>query len=348
MKAVSIYGAGLAGLVAAVNLSREGYEVTVYEREPEIGGSKQFHPSVHTTPLQAKETWDYIGIDLTDHFGKTDAYPAMWYNRKNLKLPPYVNNQSAYNVERGARASSIDTRLFEAAQKEGVNFEFGRALTPEELKDAPAGSIIATGLYKEIYDLVGIKSALIYGYMALSKWDEGKTGGSIYLGDFSVDYGYSAWMNGLMYVLLFSRQPIPDKKMDKFKRVLKDIEGFESDKWTVMDRGHFPREINLFWKDKILAGTLSGMIEPFWGYGVVGALISGKVAAIAHMDKEKGQAEFDRFNKGFFRKLARKEKMDNTPCNKQLLRLAILKARFDCWRNPELRKAVKEPVMWFR
>ncbi|WP_028314600.1 FAD-dependent oxidoreductase [Desulfatibacillum aliphaticivorans] len=74
MKDVSIYGAGLAGLVAAINLAREGLNVTVYEREDEIGGSKDLHPSVHSTPMQPKETWDYIGVDLSSHFVKTDAY----------------------------------------------------------------------------------------------------------------------------------------------------------------------------------------------------------------------------------------------------------------------------------
>ena len=125
-------------------------------------------------------------------------------------------------------------------------------------------------------------------------------------------------------------------------------EGFEKDNWSVLDNGHFPRETRLFWKNKILTGTLSGMIEPFWGYGVVGALISGKVSALARIDAEKGKTDFEMFNRGFYKKLARKEKMDSLPFNKLLLLLAIYKARFDCFRKPELRKAVKEPVLWFR
>lgn len=348
MKNVSIYGAGLSGLVAAINLAREGYGVTVFEREESIGGSKSYHPSIHSTPLQPQETWDYIGVDLSDYFLKTDAYPNMWYNKKQIKLPPYVDNLSVYNVERGSRKTSIDSKLYEVALEEGVNFEFGKALTPQEIEDAPDGSIIGTGLYKEAFELVGMKSSLVYGYMAISKWDENKVGGGMYFGNFSVDYGYSAWMNGLMYVLLFSRNPLSEKKLDHFKKVLHDVEGFEKDKWSVLDNGHFPRETRLFWKNKILTGTLSGMIEPFWGYGVVGALISGKVSALAHMDAEKGTSDFEMFNRGFHKKLARKEKMDRMPFNKLLLLLAIYKARVDCFRKPALKKAVKEPVLWFR
>jgi flavin-dependent dehydrogenase len=348
MKTVHIAGAGLGGLVAAINLAREGYRVLVLDREEAIGGSKKYHPSIHSTPLQPEETWEYIGIDLSEHFVKTDQYPAMHYNEKRLKLPAYVENLAVYNVERGSRPTSIDTRLFALAVKEGVEFAFKKELGPHSLKALAPGSIVATGLYPEMYQTMNIQSAPVYGVMALAKKEAGKTGGAIYMGGFSVDYAYSAWMNGLMYVLLFSRRPIRDREVESFRKVIKKVEGFSPEKWLRVDPGLFPRQCGLFWEDKILAGTLAGMIEPFWGYGVVGALISGKIAALAVTDPKKAEAEFARFNGGFARKLARKEKMDAMPFRKQFLRLAILKARFDCWRRPQLKNAAKDPVVWFR
>ncbi len=349
MKEISVYGAGLSGLIAAINLVREGHKVTVFEREETFGGSKKLHPSIHSTPLQPKETWDYIGVDLSDYFVKTQEYPIMWFNRKRIKLPPYVDNLSVYNVERGARKTSIDAKLYEIALAEGVKIEFGADFTPQELEDAPAGSIIATGLYREMFEHIGVKSASCDAYMAISKWNEGVTSGGMYLGNFSGDYGYSACLNGLMYVLLFSRTPIKEKNLEKFKTIMKDVEDFEAKKWIPLGTsGLFPRELRFDWKDKILAGSISGMIEPFWGYGVVGALISGKVAAMAHSEPEKAKADFDKFNRGFYKKLARKEKMDSIPFNKFLLLMAVYKARFDCMIKPELKKAIKEPVLWFR
>ncbi|MDT8273139.1 MAG: FAD/NAD(P)-binding protein, partial [Desulfomonilia bacterium] len=107
-KHVMIYGAGLAGMVAGINLRRAGYHVTIYDREPGIGGSSQVHPSIHTTPVQSRETWDYIGIDLSEHFSHTDHYPSFWYNTREITLPAYVHNASAYNVERGSRKTSLD------------------------------------------------------------------------------------------------------------------------------------------------------------------------------------------------------------------------------------------------
>jgi hypothetical protein len=342
----AVYGAGLAGMVAAINLAREGHSVTVYDREAHIGGSALVHPSIHTTPLQPEETWRYIGVDLSDCFVPTGEYPAFWYNAGRITLPAYVKNLKAYNVERGPRKTSIDTRLYEIARKEKVRFVFGGNLGPEELRTAPKGSIIATGLYREVYELVGVRCAATHGYIAAAPATPGESSGAIHMGRYSVDYGYTASLNGLMFALLFSRTPLAENDLDRFRSVLRKSRGLEFEDWHPFT-GYFPRETKLFWEGKILAGTLSGMIEPFWGYGIVGALLSGKVAALAHSSKTRAAMDFHRFTGSFARKLARKEKMDSLPFNKQLLRLGILKARFDCWRNPALAKAARDPVRWF-
>ncbi len=48
----------------------------------------------------------------------------------------------------------------------------------------------------------------------------------------------------------------------------------------------------LFASDKILAGTISGMMEPFALFGVHGALVSGKIAAMAVEDRAAALSEF--------------------------------------------------------
>ena len=68
MSEVLIYGAGMSGLIAACNLAREGYDVTVRDREESWGGSKVFNPSTHTTPLDLAATSRYIGIDIAPAF----------------------------------------------------------------------------------------------------------------------------------------------------------------------------------------------------------------------------------------------------------------------------------------
>ena len=70
LKDVQIYGAGLSGLVSAINLVREGYHVTVYEKEEKIGGSSECHPSVHMTPMHMQQMERYVGNRITIMFFK--------------------------------------------------------------------------------------------------------------------------------------------------------------------------------------------------------------------------------------------------------------------------------------
>ena len=46
MKTIHIAGAGLGGMVAAVNLARDGHEVVVHEAAEKLGGKGRFQ-SVH-------------------------------------------------------------------------------------------------------------------------------------------------------------------------------------------------------------------------------------------------------------------------------------------------------------
>ena len=44
---------------------------------------------------------------------------------------------------------------------------------------------------------------------------------------------------------------------------------------------------------------MSGMIDPMGMFGICGALVSGKVAALAFTDREKALKDFDEFNKNY-------------------------------------------------
>jgi len=68
----TIYGAGMSGLIAAANLARDGYGVTVHDSEPGYGGSRLYNPSTHVTPLDPVRTSEYIGIDITPVWNKSN------------------------------------------------------------------------------------------------------------------------------------------------------------------------------------------------------------------------------------------------------------------------------------
>jgi heterodisulfide reductase subunit A-like polyferredoxin len=45
-KAIKIAGAGVAGLTAAINLAKTGYEVEVHEKFPNVGGHYKENPQL--------------------------------------------------------------------------------------------------------------------------------------------------------------------------------------------------------------------------------------------------------------------------------------------------------------
>jgi len=70
-----------------------------------------------------------------------------------------------------------------------------------------------------------------------------------------------------------------------------------------LERGFFasryPCQPRLFAGDKILAGTLAGAQDPGTYFGCHGAMVSGKIAAIALEDKALAQEMFELCNRSF-------------------------------------------------
>ena len=106
-KEVLIVGAGPAGLVASINVAREGLDVTVAEQEDRIGGNPEWHPSAHTTPLKGPETWEYIGIDCAPCFH--DVTESLMLVVAGNRVPLDRAPEPTYTCERGGRETSLDS-----------------------------------------------------------------------------------------------------------------------------------------------------------------------------------------------------------------------------------------------
>ncbi|MCI0482868.1 MAG: hypothetical protein L0213_14915, partial [Candidatus Dadabacteria bacterium] len=293
------------------------------------------------------ELISYIGIDVTSDFSKSDPYPVFYYNTKPLKFPPYVAHNTAYCIERGPRPTSIDSHLYAIAKELGVRFEFGQKIDFSKL--AP-GTIIATGLDPATYKRLGISTRIIYGSWSFREIDKKNATGAIYMGPFSTDYGYTAQTNGLDYSLLFTRKPITEKDRDEYRRILMTLGmGEYPEPWREVTMC-VPGEAKLTLDNLILTGTLSGMIEPFWGYGIVGALIAGRVAAKAVMNREDAIRDYNGFTRGFSKKLARRDAFANSSAFKRgiLTKAGLFWARLQCIANRELASKPREPLKWFR
>jgi len=309
-KEITVVGAGPAGLVAAIHLRREGYRVLVREKEKRVGGPPGWHPSAHDTPVAVPGLWDYIGIDCSACFRDGTRNFRFFMGKDELDVQP---EGTLWVVERGSRETSLDSYLFRLAEREGVDFEFGRPFSVQEFREAPENTIVATGLSLDAYEILDIPYAVYAGYWASTAVDPEYVSAAIYFGGFSKEYGYSSALNGIWYVLLFSRKEVSPEHLETFKGLVTGKEGKSFERWNRF-KGFTPKLPQLVWKDRlILTGTLAGMVEPAIGFGITGALLSGKVAALTVMDRKKGQAEFDRFTRGIPAAIARKKDPSYAP-----------------------------------
>lgn len=296
-KEVIIYGCGMSGLIAAVDLARHGYKVIVHDREKEYGTDPRYNPSVHTTPVDIMRTSRYIGIDISSAFNPLLRCPV-YFHDTCIQLP--VN--SVYAVERGNRKTSLDTLLLDIAITEGVEFEFNSELTLEKIQNLPENTIIACGLREDAYQLLDIPYIPCYGWCSI-----GECGFSdyawIWLDECITEYGYMTATNNLYFDLLFSLKPVSPEALQRYKSFCKRNEGVEHDNWRYLVGGVVPMAKSdnprLHHKGLILCGTISGFMDPFAWFGILGGMISGKVAAMAVYNPQAAQQEFARLNKNF-------------------------------------------------
>jgi flavin-dependent dehydrogenase len=294
---VSIYGAGISGLVAAINLAQSGFNVQVSDRRRQIGGSPKWHPSVHQQTLDLEETSEYIGIDLAPCFHPVMKHTFYLYGRK-LVLDKPVNS---YVCEKGRRPASIESYLYSKAEKLGVRFVFGETFDSRSIERWEAEArpcIVATGLEQQPYRDLGIKYATIQGFKASKRTDQQSFAVS-YFGEYTNhDFAYVASSGDLLFCLLFARQSMKEENLDTFCQHLLQSENLTFDDWH-SSTGSIPLEKNLVRHGLVLAGTISGMIDPFYLNGISPALISGKIAALYFTDRERAVREFSRFTRNF-------------------------------------------------
>lgn len=321
-KDITVVGAGPAGLVAAIDLNREGYNVILREKQDSVGGEPGWHPSIHSTPVSPK-LFDYIGIDCSEAFGDATNNFKSFINGQQIQFNPY-EGQKLFNTERGHRKTSLDSFLFRVAEKEGVNFEFNKPFTESDFAKAPKGTIIATGLSSGVYDWLEIPCSVFAGYWAYSEIEKDYISSAGYKGSYSNEYGYAGSLNGIWYVLLFARKEVSPENLEAFKQELEKVEGRTFDKWRRF-KGQTPKGPRLFHKDFILTGTFGGFVEPAMGFGITAALLSGKISAMTVYDPKKGEAEFHKYTDGIITHIERKRKPGYFPT------AAMGEIWFDVW-----------------
>lgn len=344
-----VVGAGLAGLVAATNLARQGRDVIVLERERRIGGSAIYHPSPEGSPLDIEGLKEYAGIDLDPAVAGPAVAPfqvgrAIAYGEI---IPIDMSAISSYMIERGPRSTSLDSYLYGIAKDAGVAFEFGHAIVSnDDVAKLPPDTIIATGLYFEGFDATRVPYLTSFHFVARQTIENTSSNHvSVYHGDFTRDYSYTCSVNGIQFAHVFQRRPIGKETLEAFKEQVHTAEGIEFANWTQF---MFPvpaasiRNPRLFAGDKILAGTLAGCMESFMFFGILGALVSGKIAAMAVEDKARALAEFKLATSSFASAYVAKKISNLAP--RSLQKVALPPALRHGFDHPVVTEAVKRSI----
>lgn len=135
---IHIIGAGPAGLVAAINLAREGYEVIVHEQKKDVGW--RFNGDYQgienwSTEEDAIDFLNTIGVFVNFNFIPRSTVD--FYGPDKRKITLKTNRPLFYLVERGAMDWSLDQGLKRQALAEGVKIQW-----EQKIQTLPSGWVV--------------------------------------------------------------------------------------------------------------------------------------------------------------------------------------------------------------
>jgi len=282
---IKIIGAGLSGLSTGNTLSKNGYDVEIYEKNNDVGG--RFHGD-----FQGLENWtektdvidDLKGMNIETDF---NYYPqSEFYVSDGLKIQKVVSDKPAYYlVKRGAEDDSLDQALKKQALKSGTAIFFNQTIPSAE------ADIIATG--PRMDKICAVASGIVFNTTAsniiMLVFDQKAA---------PKGYGYLIIQDGrgCMVTVLFDEFKRASSCFKETKRLFSNLTHFNIENPKIMGGvGGFSVH-NVFQKDNVLyVGEAAGLQDKLWGFGMRSAIRSGYLAAQSIIHNQR------------YEKLARKE-----------------------------------------
>ena len=148
---IVIKGAGPAGLTAAINLKKAGYNVIVYEKNTDCG--IRFHGD-----FQGFENWS-SKRDILDELRLMNIKSSFWYKPiKKAEFYDYKRNKRLINFEkpglyllqRGAFEESLDYSLKNQAKNVDIEIVFNKWISNNDADIIASGPKYVDGIIRGI------------------------------------------------------------------------------------------------------------------------------------------------------------------------------------------------------
>lgn len=268
-KNIDVIGAGPAGLVAAINLAKHGFPVTLYESAPSVG--HRFHGDFQgienwTTAGDVRDFLQRVKVDVNFRFepyrGGIFISPSLIRREIRTREPLF------YLVERGGDSGCLDFGLLRQAEAAGVKVKFNArswsvdeegivAVGPRAADAIAKGVVFETDLEDEAYAIVDDRIAPKgYAYLLINKGRA--TLATVIYRDFRNEKSYF------------------QNTMDTFRRLVpmamrnvREFGGF----------GNFFLRPTAIEGRKLYLGESAGFQDALFGFGMRSAIASGFLAA---------------------------------------------------------------------
>lgn len=269
-----ILGAGLAGLCTAINLARAGESVSVLEKRSSVG--LRFHPNLQGLKYVDTAPQEFMrGIGLRSP-AKCRYFSKLFFGTRGRDIEFGIGRHKKIPfVERGGE-NSLEYALYNEAEDLGVRFEFN-SKTPQKGADiiATGGSgcdFAAAGAIYEDTDFPRDHFLVIFD----DRYSP--TGWYSYIFPISPDQ--------VEFVNCVSQPHVPllaklTEKAPKERKILRDFLGGKKKTAAFGGSGAASIPRTAFIGGKYYVGEAAGFQDPFMGFGIKHALVSGKLAADA-------------------------------------------------------------------
>lgn len=267
---ITIAGAGVSGLTAAINLAKAGVEVHVYERKKEIGGR-------FLGDWQGLENWttvETVQSSLSDmqidmNFDCHAMPPLLLTDGGALQMRCSFQRPVCYLVKRGPAPGTLDQGLKAQALAAGVRLHLGQPIEPEQ------ADIIATGPNSR--EVFAVDKGIV--------WHTQLPDMAIFLVNESAAYkGYAYLLISGGYAclctVLFDRFQAVNECLEKAKSMIGALVDLDiRAPRFVGGLGSIALETAFKRGKSLLVGEAAGIQDFLWGFGIRTAMQSGYLAA---------------------------------------------------------------------